>query len=71
MQEYVEDPKGSRENPLSDADLGTKFRQLTGDVIGPASADRAVQMVMAGAPHTPIRDLLAVARFPVNTHNAR
>jgi 2-methylcitrate dehydratase PrpD len=59
LREYVEDPKGSRENPLSDVELGGKFRRLAGDVIGTESANRIVDLVMEGAQSTPIHDLIA------------
>ena len=59
LREYVEDPKGSRGNPLTDAELADKFRRLTRNSVGPESADRLVDLVLGGAPETPIHDLIA------------
>ena len=60
-REYVEDPKGSRLQPLTDAEVAHKFRQLAGAVRGPASVDRVIELVLFGNSDTPVqalRDLL-------------
>jgi 2-methylcitrate dehydratase PrpD len=56
VREYVEDPKGSRDNPLTDRELAEKFRGLTRNLIGDA-ADRIVRLVLEGALETPIKEL--------------
>jgi 2-methylcitrate dehydratase len=36
-------PKGHARNPMTDADVDTKFRDLSVDVLGPARVDAALQ----------------------------
>ena len=60
-REYVEDPKGSRGNPLTDAELADKFRRLTQGIVGSDAADRLANLVLGAAPETPIRELVAAA----------
>ena len=61
LREYVADPKGSRGNPLTDAELADKFRGLTHNIIGPESTDRLVDLILQGSLDTPVGDLIAVA----------
>ena len=56
-REYVEDPKGSRLQPLTTDELVVKFRRLAEPTIGPGSADRLVDCILDGrldAPATPL-----------------
>jgi 2-methylcitrate dehydratase PrpD len=57
-REYVEDPKGSRDNPLTDGELAEKFRGLTRHVLGNA-VDRIVHFVLEGSPESPVKELTA------------
>jgi 2-methylcitrate dehydratase PrpD len=56
-QEYVEDPKGSRDNPLTDSELADKFRGLTREGLGEA-AERIVDLVLEGSLDSPVRELI-------------
>ncbi len=56
-REYVEDPKGSRDNPLTDEELGAKFRGLACDAGAPA-VDRLLDLVLAGSLDSPIAGLM-------------
>ena len=56
-REYVEDPKGSRLQPLTDAEVTRKFRQLAGAAIGPASVDRVIDLILDGRSETPVQTL--------------
>jgi 2-methylcitrate dehydratase PrpD len=56
-REYVEDPKGSRLQPLTDAEVTQKFRQLAGAAMGPASVDRVIDLILDGRPETPVQTL--------------
>jgi 2-methylcitrate dehydratase PrpD len=55
-REYVEDPKGSRGNPLTDRDLADKFRALTRPIAGGA-ADRIIDLVLEGPLDSPSNEL--------------
>ncbi len=61
-REYVEDPKGSRLRPLTDAELTHKFRQLAGAALGPGSVDRVVELILSGSADTPVQVLMDVLR---------
>ena len=39
--------KGTKQNPLSEAELVAKFRDLTSRALTPAQADRVIETVMA------------------------
>lgn len=54
-REYVEDPKGSRLRPLTDAELTEKFRRLAGAAISAESVGRVVELVLVGPLETPVR----------------
>ncbi|MFB3816562.1 MAG: MmgE/PrpD family protein [Candidatus Methylomirabilales bacterium] len=68
-REYVEDPKGSRDNPLTDSQLADKFRGLTRQVAGEA-ADRIIHLVLEGAPDSPSTDLIAAVQQASNVRGA-
>ena len=42
LTERAEYPKGHARNPMTDADVGTKFRDLSADVLAPAQVDAAL-----------------------------
>ncbi len=72
-REYVEDPKGSRCNPLTDEDLAQKFRRLAGATVGAGSADRLVELLLEGPPDVPLKALLSLleeARLAAKTEAA-
>jgi 2-methylcitrate dehydratase PrpD len=69
VQEYVEDPKGSRDSPLTDSELSDKFRGLTLDVVG--AADRMVDLVLEGSLDSPITELIAAIEDAWGTGDRR
>jgi 2-methylcitrate dehydratase PrpD len=60
-REYVEDPKGSRGNPLTDRELAGKFRGLTAHV-AEGVADRIIDLVLEGSAESPSTALTAIAQ---------
>jgi 2-methylcitrate dehydratase PrpD len=59
-REYVEDPKGSRSNPLTDEELARKFRRLAGATVGPGRTDRLVDLIFDGGPDVPVKALVGL-----------
>jgi 2-methylcitrate dehydratase PrpD len=57
-REYVEDPKGSRHQPLTDDELIQKFRRLAEPAIGPRPAGHLVDLVLNGRLEEPARGLI-------------
>jgi len=53
-REYVEDPKGSRHQPLTDDELVEKFQRLAGSAIGPRPAGQLVDLVLNGRMDAPL-----------------
>jgi 2-methylcitrate dehydratase len=43
LTERADYPKGHARNPMTDADVDTKFRDLSADILGPAQVDAALQ----------------------------
>ena len=43
LTERAEYPKGHARNPMTDVEVGTKFRDLCADVLGGAQADAALE----------------------------
>jgi 2-methylcitrate dehydratase len=63
--ERADYPKGHARNPMTDADVETKFRELAGDVLGPARASAALQALwcLEEAPRiTTALDVFTLAR---------
>jgi 2-methylcitrate dehydratase PrpD len=60
-REYVEDPKGSRGNPLTDREIADKFRALTRPIAGGA-ADRIIDLVLEGSLDSPGNELTRAVR---------
>jgi 2-methylcitrate dehydratase len=63
--ERAEYPKGHARNPMTDADVETKFRDLAGDVLGPARVSAALQALwrLEEAPRiTAALDVFTLAR---------
>jgi 2-methylcitrate dehydratase len=63
--ERAEYPKGHARNPMTDADVETKFRELAGDVLGPARVSAALQALwrLEEAPRiTAALDVFTLAR---------
>jgi 2-methylcitrate dehydratase PrpD len=58
----VERPLGHWDNPLSDADLGLKFRRLAGAALGAARAEKAAALVASIEKPGALRRLLALLR---------
>ncbi len=66
-REYVEDPKGSRFNPLEDEELAQKFRRLTESSIGPGPAGRLIELILDGRLDSPVKELIgALASKPAD-----
>ena len=57
-REYVEDPKGSRLQPLTTDELVVKFRRLAEPSIGPGPADRLVDHILNGRLDAPVTPLI-------------
>ncbi|HXZ43921.1 MAG TPA: MmgE/PrpD family protein [archaeon] len=57
-REYVEDPKGSRLQPLTTDELVTKFRRLAGRTIGFGTADHLVDRILDGHLDAPVTSLI-------------
>ena len=45
LVERADFPKGHTRNPMSDADIGTKFRDLSSDVLAPTQVATALEML--------------------------
>ncbi len=56
-REYVEDPKGSRLQPLTNDELVKKFQRLAGTVLGPGPAERLVNLILDGRLDAPLKAL--------------
>ncbi|MFD5179874.1 MmgE/PrpD family protein [Nocardia sp. NPDC058379] len=59
---FVDNPRGTAENPMSQADLDAKFRELTVTDLGAERSEALLRAITAGDPATPATDFAALLR---------
>ncbi|MCX4095577.1 MmgE/PrpD family protein [Nocardia sp. alder85J] len=59
---FVENPRGTAENPMAPDDLDAKFHDLTAAALGPERADTLMKALTAADPSTPVGEFTALLR---------